>query len=196
MIYRLKKMNIVNDRCSLSELSNKIIENRPKITPEKDSKLSSILTRFTSASSVSSAISSDSSTLNESQRFVRSNLYQHLNDDKLISHCKEIRFSDCDKSFVVSKIRSIFHRVFDDLSNGTHPVLKYRKQSYENCVLKDERLQFKSENSAVSIINSALKSSRFKLILLILKKIAVLLESNTTVTKRELYYQIKDFNFT
>ncbi|KAG5874724.1 hypothetical protein JTB14_037240 [Gonioctena quinquepunctata] len=125
-------------------------------------------------------------------------LRKGLNDiskDQSLYCDEEQRFhTEYDKNEIKMNIQNIFLQVFDDLTNGRKAFLKLRRQNFGNCTFKEGRLQFKPEDElAMSVINSSAQRSqaRFKLILYILKKIQTLLETNTRLTKRELYYQLK-----
>ncbi|XP_072394871.1 uncharacterized protein mei-W68 [Diabrotica undecimpunctata] len=95
-----------------------------------------------------------------------------------------------DANDILRKIRNVFVVVYEDIVNEREPVLEYRRHDFKKYV--QDTVELKTCRTKISS-KSKRSSQKFKLILLLMKKIQALLETNTKVTKRELFYQMKHF---
>ncbi|XP_057665342.1 calcium-dependent protein kinase 6 isoform X1 [Diorhabda carinulata] len=202
-IYRLKKMKKLQvkstEKSNESEIEgilkrmtqNYIYPESQFIESESCSSISTSSSYITDDNK--SEVSTESMELNEPQQTMRMQLNKILQEEKLSLTSEILNNSEYEKKEIIRKIRDIFLRIYDDFSKGKSSYLKYRRQNFDNCIFKDRRLQFKPLNECTtSVIKSTAKNSRFKLILYLMNKIQILLETNTKLTKRELYYQMKE----
>ncbi|CAG9825062.1 unnamed protein product [Phaedon cochleariae] len=202
-IYRLAKLKkpvphseeseILNIDELLTKMSQGFAKPKPNLATYKSTSSVSTTSSYITDETLSDTLSTGSRELSSPQQKLRKGLNEISKDKSLFCDEQHRDFTKCDKDEIKMKIQDIFLQVFDDLTNGRRSYLKYRRQSIENCTVKDGRLQFKSDDVSFSVINSGIQRSqgRFKLILYILKKIQTLLETNTKLTKRELFYQLK-----
>nr|XP_023020213.1 uncharacterized protein LOC111508828 isoform X2 [Leptinotarsa decemlineata] len=204
-IYRLKKLkkvqqpaNTINENMNLKELLKKMTQDfvEPSQPFVRSKSVSSVSTSssYVTDDARSETLSTGSTELAVPQQRLRKGLNEILKDKSLYCEESQMFHKEYDKDEIKKKIQSIFLNVFEDLTNGGKASLELRRQTLTNCVFKNGRLQFKpNDEIAMSVIKSNVQRSRakFKLILCILKKIQTLLETNTKLTKRELYYQLK-----
>ncbi|CAH1965765.1 unnamed protein product [Acanthoscelides obtectus] len=144
----------------------------------------------------SEALSTGSKDLDSPGRRLRQGFNKISKDKSLLNYENTFdSISASDRDEIKMKIQDIFLQIFSDLTSGRRAALKFKRRCYENCIMKDGILQLKPEGEALeSMLSSTVTRSHmnFKLVIFIMKKIQVLLETNSKLTKRELYYQLKD----
>ncbi|KAJ8915647.1 hypothetical protein NQ315_003431 [Exocentrus adspersus] len=142
----------------------------------------------------SDTLSTGSKGLTSPQRRLRSS-FNELSRDKSLCYsgdCQDI--PEHDKEDIKMKIQEIFLQILEDFRNNKNSCFKHRRQTFNNCVFKEGRLQFKPmAESSMTIIDSSREKSqaKFQVMLYVLNKIQTLLETDNKLTKRELYYQMK-----
>nr|CAH7730198.1 unnamed protein product [Callosobruchus chinensis] len=205
-IYRLKKLKKLSKNMENVEENLNFEDVFKKLTHDfqESSRCSSPSESFVSTpssyKSVSTLRSETLSTGSKEPGSFHRNLregFNKISKDKSLLHIEDSSedLNALDRDEIKMKIQDIFLQIFNDLTSGRRAALKFRRQCYENCVFKDGRLQLKPEGEALeSVLSSTVTRSQmnFKLVICIMKKIQVLLETNSKLTKRELYYQLKD----
>ncbi|XP_050512363.1 MATH and LRR domain-containing protein PFE0570w isoform X2 [Diabrotica virgifera virgifera] len=193
-IYRLKKfrknVNLKNQTNETKTCIKEVIEQLTQnyIEPESQLRKSvSFSSKSTSSSCVTDSskleITSDSEKLNTQQ-----DLDMYLKNKSLLFKGKPECSPYYDANEILGRIRNIFVVVYEDIVNEKAPVLEYRRHDFKKHV--QDAAQFTTSSAKISS-KSKQSAEKFRLILLLMKKIQALLETNTKITKRELYYQMK-----
>ncbi|XP_045470352.1 uncharacterized protein LOC123677713 isoform X2 [Harmonia axyridis] len=95
---------------------------------------------------------------------------------------------------VINEINNIFEHILNDLDAQKSPYLEIPRQTFDDCMFMNGRLELKSkENLKMIRVKYKSTASQFKfcLMMYILAKVLQVLEANSKITRRELYYQIK-----
>ncbi|XP_048518722.1 uncharacterized protein LOC125503043 [Dendroctonus ponderosae] len=137
-------------------------------------------------------LSSDTKNRTEYQTFLGNSINRILKDKSLIFS----KFSDTvpleiNSSDVLTKIEEIMVQLLSDYECGKSISLNI--PSIANCVFRDDRYQLVDLTRRHYVLRRHTPSNRlrFNLILFILNKIRILLHTNSKLTKREIYYQLK-----
>ncbi|CAH0556837.1 unnamed protein product [Brassicogethes aeneus] len=185
----------VQDKDDLDDFFYQFTQEEVGLLDRTYKSFSSDVSFVTHKSGESGSLSSGSQVLTRHQMTLRSGINDVLkNKDFLYNSEDEQIFEEIGRKEIVEKIENIFLEVLDNFENNRKPTFRYRRQCWENCVFKNGRCQFK-KNSAMQIIYYNRKASckRFCLMFYLLDQIRKLLLSDTTLTKREIYYQIKKY---
>lgn len=133
----------------------------------------------------SDTLSTNSGNLTQLQYSLKKGVKTLIHDQSLLYKADELDLfhDDVNQDDVKLKIDEIFRKII----NEKKYCFEIRKQSYDNCIFKDQRLQLKPfEESSKTQISYAVSKSRlkFSLMLFVLNKVRHLLETNTKLSKR------------
>ncbi|XP_066141201.1 uro-adherence factor A [Euwallacea fornicatus] len=143
-----------------------------------------------------SDVLSTTENLSEYQKILRDEIDKLCKNPKLLfSRFSDPVPEDVDSTDLLISIHKLIFNVLDDFENGRVPFFCVPKDSAANCTYKDGRYQMREhihyqKKSAKSKTSSIIRP-QFNLILFILNKIRILLETRTKLTKREIYYLLK-----
>nr|CAI5856108.1 unnamed protein product [Callosobruchus analis] len=155
-IYRLKKMKKPNENLDLEDVLKKLTQDY-----QESARCSSPSESFVSTPSSYRSVN----TLRSETLSTGDTSLLHVEDSSDLT--------EVDQDEIKIKIQNIFLQIFNDLTSGRRAALKFRKRCYENCILKEGRLQLKPEGEALeSVLSSTTRSQMtFKLVICIMKKI-------------------------
>ncbi|XP_066254040.1 uncharacterized protein [Euwallacea similis] len=143
-----------------------------------------------------SDVLSTTGNLSEYQKILRDEIDKLCKNRKLLfSRFSDSVPEDVDTTELLISIHKIIFNVLDDFENGRVPYFCIPKDSASNYTFKDGRYQMKEhihyQKKFAKFKTSSIIRPRFNLVLFILNKIRILLETRTKVTKREIYYMLK-----
>ncbi|XP_030761359.1 uncharacterized protein PF11_0213 [Sitophilus oryzae] len=150
-------------------------------------------TSYKTDDSKSDVLSTGSGKLSEAEQLLRQGINKLSKDKSLLfSKLEDEIPKDPNPEDIIRSIKDILGDVLNDFEKGNNPHFVMPREHISNCIFKDGRYQMR-DNPVNATVSYGLPRSqtKFNIILFLLRKIKHLLETNTKLTKREIYYQLK-----
>ncbi|CAG9768490.1 unnamed protein product [Ceutorhynchus assimilis] len=137
--------------------------------------------------------SNESENLSQTQLLLREAIDELYKDPTLqFSRYSESAPKELDRTSILVQIQTIIIGILEDYENNDTPYFEFPMSI--DYIFKDERYQIKESARLRRIcfkINNMVGPTRFNVMLFVLNKIRILLETDTKLTKREIYYQVR-----
>ncbi|XP_050307110.1 uncharacterized protein LOC126743895 [Anthonomus grandis grandis] len=175
----MKKMERGFDDCSSVDSNDRAASVSTPLSYETDDTRSEVL-------------STGSLTLTDPQKLLREGINRLSKDDSLLFS----RWSDEDtepfnRLKILIDVQEFICQLLEDYQNGLRLAFTYPKVR-GNVMFENNRYKVKDKHNVISVSRNTLKAQcRFNIYLFTLNKVRMLLETNTKISKRELYYLLK-----